>query len=50
VTPFENSEKAMDILGDTAGLVVLPDCGHVDLLVVPRNTQDLMTVLLDYLR
>ena len=50
VTPFGHSRRVMQLFGsDKARLVVLPDCGHVDALEVPRNIADMMPPLLQFL-
>ena len=50
VTPFGHSETVMRIFGpDKARLVVLPQCGHVDALEVPRSIDDMMGPVLAHL-
>jgi len=50
VTPFRHSETVMRIFGqEKARLVVLPQCGHVDALEVPRSIDDMMGPVIDHL-
>jgi pimeloyl-ACP methyl ester carboxylesterase len=50
VTPFGHSKTVMRILGpEKARLVVLPECGHVDALEVPRSIDDMMDAVLPHL-
>lgn len=50
VTPFRHSETVMRIFGpEKARLVVLPQCGHVDALEVPRSIDDMMGPVVEHL-
>lgn len=50
VTPFGHSETVMRIFGpEKARLAVLPQCGHVDALEVPRSIDDMMGAVLAHL-
>jgi hypothetical protein len=54
VSPFaappQNSKPVMEALRDRARLVVLEDCGHADMMVLPRIREVFVRHLEDYLR
>lgn len=50
VTPFGHSKTVMRIFGaEKAKLAVIPQCGHVDALEVPRCIDDMMGAVFEHL-